>query len=290
MSSNLFAPFDPESDEPRRRRFKPIPIRALLPNLVTLLSLCLGLTAIRMAVEGKFELAIVAILVAAVLDGIDGRIARLLQSTSRFGAQLDSLADFVNFGVAPALVLYFWGLSSMRSLGWIAVLVFAICMSLRLARFNVMLDDPNKPPYTGNFFVGVPAPAGALIVMLPVYLELIGIPHTFANAVIALLYVFGIALLLVSWIPTWSGKRASARIPREYVLPILVCVVLFVALLVSYPWEILTIGTLAYLGCIPLAYLQYKKLERAHLAASSGGMIHPAAEDKSEERPSGPLN
>lgn len=288
MSSNLFAPFDPESDEPRRRRFKPIPIRMLIPNLVTLLSLCLGLTAIRMAVEAKFEFAVVAILVAAVLDGIDGRIARFLQGTSRFGAQLDSLADFVNFGVAPALVLYFWGLSSMRSLGWIAVLVFAICMSLRLARFNVMLDDPQKPPFAGNFFVGVPAPAGALIVMLPVYLELIGVPHTFANAVLALIYVIGVALLLVSWIPTWSGKRVSARVPREYVLPILVCVVLFVALLVSYPWEVLTVGTLMYLGCIPLAYLQYKNLERVHLAASSGGFIHP--ENETEERPSGPLN
>ena len=288
--SNLFAPFDPEVDEPRRRRFKPIQIRALIPNLVTLLSLCLGLTAIRMAVDGKFELAIAAILVAAVLDGVDGRIARLLQSTSRFGAQLDSLADFVNFGVAPALVLYFWGLNTLRSVGWIAVLVFAICMSLRLARFNAALDDPNKPPYAGNFFVGVPAPAGALIVMLPVYLELMGLPHTFANAIIALVYVVGIALLLVSWIPTWSGKRVSGRVQREYVLPILVCVVFFVALLASYPWEVLTLGTFVYLGCIPLAYLQYDRFERALHAVTSGGVIHTETEAGAEQRPSGPLN
>jgi CDP-diacylglycerol---serine O-phosphatidyltransferase len=282
--SNLFAPFDPDTEEPRRRRFKPIPVRVLLPNLVTLLSLCLGLTAIRLAVESKLELAIAAIVLAAVLDALDGRIARFLQSTSRFGAELDSLADFVNFGVAPAIILYFWGLSALHSAGWIAVLVFAICTSLRLARFNVMLDDPNKPPYAGNFFVGVPAPAGALIVMLPVYLELIGLPRTGVSPAFALIYVIGIALLMVSSLPTWSGKRVSARVPRDYVLPIFVLVVLLVALLVSYPWELLTAGTFAYLGCIPFAYMHYKKLERAHLAAAPGGIPHaPDAEEA--ERP-----
>jgi CDP-diacylglycerol--serine O-phosphatidyltransferase len=280
--SNLFAPFDPDTEEPRRRRFKPIPVRVLLPNLVTLLSLCLGLTAIRIAVEGKFDLAIAAIVVAAILDGLDGRIARFLQSTSRFGAELDSLADFVNFGVAPAIVLYFWGLSTLHSAGWIAVLVFAICTSLRLARFNVMLDDPNKPPYAGNFFVGVPAPAGALIVMLPVYLELIGLPRTGVSPAFALLYTIAIALLMVSSLPTWSGKRVSARVPRDYVLPIFVLVVLLVALLVSYPWELLTASTLVYLTCIPFAYMHYKRLERAHLAAASGGILRPSDSEEAE--------
>ena len=280
--SHLFAPFDPDNEP--RRRFKPIPLRVLLPNLVTLLSLCLGLTAIRVAVEGKLELAIAAIVVAAILDGLDGRIARFLQSTSRFGAELDSLADFVNFGVAPAFVLYFWGLSALRSVGWIAALVFAICTSLRLARFNVMLDDPNKPPYAGNFFVGVPAPAGALIVKLPVYLELLGLPCTGASPAIALVYAVGIALLMVSSIPTWSGKRVSAHVPRDYVLPIFVLVVLLVALLVSYPWELLAAGSIAYLVCIPLAYTHYQRLERAHLAAASGGIIH-AADRGEAERP-----
>jgi CDP-diacylglycerol---serine O-phosphatidyltransferase len=282
--SNLFAPFDPDQAEQRRRRFKPIPVRVLLPNLVTLLSLCLGLTAIRIAVEGKFELAIAAIVVAAVLDGLDGRIARFLQSTSRFGAELDSLADFVNFGVAPAIVLYFWGLDTLRSAGWIGALVFAICTSLRLARFNVMLDDPNKPPYAGNFFVGVPAPAGALIVMLPVYLELIGLPRTGVSPAFALIYVIGIALLMVSSLPTWSGKRLSARVPRDYVLPIFVLVVLLVALLVSYPWELLAAGSLAYLACIPLAYMHYQKLARAYQAAASGGILH-ATDREQTERP-----
>jgi CDP-diacylglycerol--serine O-phosphatidyltransferase len=287
--SHLFAPFQPESEEPRRRRFKPIPVRMLIPNLITLFSLCLGLTAIRMAVDGKYELAIASIVIAGVLDGIDGRIARLLHSTSRFGAELDSLADFVSFGVAPALLLDFWGLNALHSAGWIAVLVFAICAGLRLARFNVALDDPNKPPFTANFFVGVPAPAGAMIVMLPIYLELMGLPHTVASPAIALVYVIAIALLMVSWIPTWSGKRVSGRVPREHVLLILICVVFFGALLVSYPWEVLSFGSLAYVSCIPLAYLQYKRLERAHLATVSGGMM-PSETSGDEDRPAGPLN
>lgn len=288
--SHLFQPFQPDPNEPRRRRFKPIPVRMLIPNLITLFSLCLGLTAIRMAVDGKFELAITSIVIAGVLDGIDGRVARLLHSTSRFGAELDSLADFVSFGVAPALLLYFWGLNALHSAGWIAILVFAICAGLRLARFNASIDDPNKPPYAMNFFVGVPAPAGAMIVLLPIYLELMGVPHTAASPVLALVYVVAVALLLVSWIPTWSGKGISGRVPREHVLLILICVVFFGALLVSYPWEVLTVGSLLYIACIPLAYFQYQKLKRAYLAAASGGMIHPDAPKAEEDRPAGPLN
>lgn len=287
--SQLFAPFQPESDEPRRRRFKPIPIRMIIPNLITLFSLCLGLTAIRLAVDGKLELAITSIVIAGVLDGIDGRIARLLHSTSRFGAELDSLADFVSFGVAPAMLLYFWGLNSLHSAGWIVVLVFAICAGLRLARFNVAIDDPNKPPYTANFFTGVPAPAGAMIVMLPIYLELMGLPHTTASSVIALVYTFAVGLLMVSWLPTWSGKGVSGRVPREHVLTIMICVVFVGALLVSYPWEMLSLGSLAYIACIPVAYLQYQKLKRSYVAAS-GGMINPEATEATEERPAGPLN
>src|SRR5206468_4192319 len=155
----LFPPFEPDRDEPKRRRFRPIPVRTLVPNLITLLALCAGLTAVRLAIEGKLEFALAAIVFAAILDGIDGRIARLIRGTSKFGAELDSLADFVNFGVAPALILYFWGLFELKSVGWIAALVFAICGGLRLARFNVMIDDPSRPAWAANFFVGVPAPA-----------------------------------------------------------------------------------------------------------------------------------
>ena len=147
----VFTPVDPEGREPRRRRFRAIPVRLLLPNMITLLSLCAGLTAIRLALEGRIEWALGAIVFAAVLDGVDGRVARLLKGQSKFGAELDSLADFVNFGVVPGLILYFWGLNELGAIGWIAALVFAICMSLRLARFNVMADDPNRPAWAGEF-------------------------------------------------------------------------------------------------------------------------------------------
>lgn len=287
--TNIFPPFEPESDEPRRRRFKPIPFRVLLPNLITLLSLCLGLTAIRMAIEGRLEYAIGAIVLAAILDGLDGRIARFLQSTSRFGAELDSLADFVNFGVAPGFILFLWGLKDLRGFGWIVAIVFAICAALRLARFNVMLEDPNRPAYAGNFFVGIPAPAGAIVVLLPVYLEFFGLSRTVAHVPLASLYVIAIALLMVSRIPTWSGKRFGSRVPRDYVLAVFVLVVLFSALLISYPWELLSAGTLLYLATIPVAFAHYRRLEQAHLAAS-GGMPHPAAPPAEEEHRPGRLN
>jgi CDP-diacylglycerol--serine O-phosphatidyltransferase len=277
----LFAPFEP-GDEGPRRRFRKIPIRALLPNLVTLLALCLGLTAIRMAIEGRIDLAIAGIVLAAILDGVDGRLARYLQSQSRFGAELDSLADFMNFGCAPALILFFWGLGPLKTLGWVIMLIFALCAALRLARFNVMLDDPNRPAFAGNFFVGMPAPAAAVVVLLPVYLEMLGVPRFSISAPLYLIYALAIALLMVSKIPTWSGKKLSARIPRDYVLPILVLVVLLVALLFSYPWELLTVAVLAYLGTIPLAFMHYRRLEKAHVLASGGLMLQ---EQENEERP-----
>src|SRR3984893_6803069 len=170
-------PFDPNSPELRRRRFRPIPVRMLVPNIITLLALCAGLTAIRLTIEGRIELALAAIVFAAILDFLDGRVARLIKGQSRFGAELDSLADFVNFGVTPALILYFWGLQTLHSVGLIAVLIFAICAGLRLARFNVMVDDPNRPAWAGNFFVGMPAPAGAITVLLPIYSSFLGVSY-----------------------------------------------------------------------------------------------------------------
>src|ERR671926_172860 len=167
-------PFEPTRAPQKRRRFRLIPVRTLVPNLITLLALCAGLTAIRLAVEDKLEWAVAAIVFAAMLDGIDGRVARLLKGTSRFGAELDSLADFFNFGAAPALILYFWGLHELGNVGWIAAMVFAICAGLRLARFNVMIDDPNRPAWAANFFVGMPAPAGAITALLPLYLYFLG--------------------------------------------------------------------------------------------------------------------
>lgn len=277
--SKLFPPFDPEAEapEPKRRRFQAVPLRVLVPNLVTLLALCAGLTGIRMAIENRMELALASIVLAAVLDGMDGRLARMLHGTSRFGAELDSLSDFVCFGVAPGLVLYMWGLETLGSIGWISALAFAICAALRLARFNVMLEDPNKPPFAGDFFTGVPAPAGAICVLLPVYLELIGLPRLIASPAVAAAYCLGIALLMVSRLPAWSGKRLGGRIPRDAVLPLFVCVVLFVAVLVTWPWPVLAVLTIAYLAMLPLSAMRYAQLAREYAAT------HPQAMDSVEE-------
>ena len=264
----VFQPFDP-APPPFRRRFKAIPVRTLLPNLITLLALCAGLTAIRLSVEGKLELALAAIVFAALLDGIDGRVARMLKGTSKFGAELDSLADFVNFGVTPALILYFWGLHELQSAGWIAALVFAICAGLRLARFNVMIDDPNKPVWAADFFTGIPAPAGAITVLLPIYLYFLGVPNGLVVVWLTFVYTLTIGLLMVSRLPVFSGKRVGKRVRPEMVLPVFVVVVLLVALLISYPWIVLTLGTIAYLACLPLGWLSYRKYVRQDAEAAA---------------------
>jgi CDP-diacylglycerol---serine O-phosphatidyltransferase len=260
-----FLSFDPD-EPPRRKRVRElagVPARRILPNLVTLLALCAGLTSIRMSIEQRFDAAVAAIAIAALLDGIDGRVARFLRSSSRFGAELDSLTDFVNFGVAPAILLFVWALDEVRSLGWIVVLVFAICVALRLARFNVALDHPDRPEWQGNYFVGVPAPAGAITVLLPVYMEFVGTPRGFWTAPLVLVYTLAIALLMVSRLPTWSGKLIGRRIPRDFVLPIFVIGVLAVALFVTYPWQTATVATLAYLASLPFSWSAFLRRERA---------------------------
>jgi CDP-diacylglycerol--serine O-phosphatidyltransferase len=261
--SELFPPFAPDPLEPRKRLFKPVPFRVIAPNLITLLALCLGLTAIRLAYEGRLEQAVIAIIVAALLDGVDGRVARLLKGTSRFGAELDSLADFVNFGVAPALILYASVLNQLRALGWVVALVFAIATGLRLARFNVMLDDPDRPEWKKNFFVGIPAPAGAVAGLLPLYLYLLGVPIGLAVAPLALVYVLGVALLMVSTIPTFSGKTWGKRVPRHWVMPIFVLTVAAFGLFVNFPFELLALATVLYLGSIPFGVARYRQFERS---------------------------
>lgn len=259
--STIFPPFDPDDRQPRRRvhQLRSIPVRSIVPNLVTLLALCAGLTSIRMSIELRFDAAFLAIFIAAFLDGIDGRVARLLKSTSRFGAELDSLTDFLNFGVAPAVLLYVWALDELRSVGWIAAMIFAICGALRLARFNVAIDDPNRPEWHANYFTGIPAPAGAMTVLLPFYLEQVGVPHGMLTAPIVLVYTLVIGLLMISNVPAWSGKLVGKRIPRESVLPIFVLVVIYVALLLSFPFETLAICTLIYLGLLPVSWTTYHR-------------------------------
>lgn len=259
-----------ERDTRRRRRVplfrhQQVPVRMLVPNFFTLLALCAGLTSIRMGIEGRYELALGAIVFAALLDGIDGRVARLLKASSRFGAELDSLADFVNFGVAPAIMIFTWGLGGHRSLGWIAVMLFALASALRLARFNASLEE-DKPKWQGDFFSGMPTPAAAIVVLLPIYLAQLGLDlrdsPLLLNLVLA--YTMVIGVMMVSNIPTYSGKLLGERIGREWVLPIFILVMLALACLVTYPYATLAIASLVYLGFIPWTLQRYRRLERLH--------------------------
>ena len=253
-------PIDPNNPEMRRRRFRPIPVRMLVPNFITLLAICAGLTAIRLSTEGRMELAVGAIVFAAVLDGIDGRVARMIKGQSKFGAELDSLADFVNFGVAPGLILYFWQLHELNNGGWIAAMVFAISGGLRLARFNATMEDPNKPAFAANYFTGVPAPMGAIAVLLPIYLAFLGLPKP--PAVLTAAYTLLIGFLMVSRLPVFSGKTVRMRVPPEMVLPVFVSVVFFIALLIGYPWYILSVCTVLYLLSLPVGWKSYRDHER----------------------------
>jgi CDP-diacylglycerol--serine O-phosphatidyltransferase len=287
-------PFDPVTE--RRRRFRPIPVRMLVPNVITLLAICAGLTAIRLSTEGRMDIAVYAIVFAAVLDGIDGRVARMIKGQSKFGAELDSLADFVNFGVAPGLMLYFWQLHELNNGGWIAAMVFAISGGLRLARFNATMDDPNKPPFAANYFTGVPAPAGAVTALLPIYLTFLGgfkLP-----AMVTAIYTLLIAFLMVSRLPVFSGKTVRMRVPPEMVLPLFVCVIFFIALLVGYPWYILSAGSVLYLLSLPLGWKSYRDHKRAFDAANAPaaaataaaatpapGFIAPVTEPEDDDRP-----
>ena len=236
----------------RGPRLREIPLRLIVPNLITVLAICAGLTGIRLAFENRYELAVAMVLAAAFLDGIDGRIARMMKATSKFGAQMDSLADIINFGVAPALVLYVFVLDQARSLGWIAALIYAIAAGLRLARFNVMAERETKAPWQSEFFVGVPAPAGAALVLLPVYLGFLGVAPVGIFAYGSTAYTIVIAYLLVSRLPVWSGKSETSHIRRDLVLPMILGGVLYVALLMSFTWEVLVVSVLLYLCSLPI--------------------------------------
>nr|WP_258052364.1 phosphatidylcholine/phosphatidylserine synthase [Mesorhizobium sp. INR15] len=231
----------------------------VLPNLVTVLAICAGLSGIRFGFEGRFEPAVVMVLLAAFLDGIDGRLARMLKATSKFGAQMDSLADIVNFGVAPALVLYAFLLDRAGSPGWIAALLFAIACGLRLARFNVLDEETDRPAWQSEYFVGVPAPAGAVLVMLPLYLYFLrlGVEPGRPAAFVATGFTVLVAFLLVSRLPVYSGK--SFKIPGDKVLPIILGVVLYILLLMTYPWYTLTASVAGYLIFLPFSVRAYSK-------------------------------
>jgi CDP-diacylglycerol---serine O-phosphatidyltransferase len=231
----------------------------VLPNAVTVLALCAGLSAVQFALTGYFELSIAAIALAAVFDGLDGRIARLLDATSKMGAELDSLSDGVAFGVAPALVVFVWRLHDYRA-GWVVTLVFAVCMILRLARFNTLLDDAEQPPYAKEFFTGVPAPAGGLLALLPLALsEQVG-TGWWSSPIAVSVWTVAVALLLISRIPTLSAK--TVRVPAKAVAPLLVAVGLLAAAVITFPLGTLVAAMVVYLVHIPYAVRRYDWLSR----------------------------
>lgn len=234
-------------DKPTHRPKTELPIVQLLPNLLTIVAICAGLTAIRFGFQGDYERAVLLILAAGVLDGLDGKLARVLKSDSKMGAELDSLADFVNFGIAPPLVIYFWALQDMRSAGWISVLVFSVCCVLRLARFNVSNKSDTEDD-DGGYFIGVPSPAGAGLVMMPMFASFAIADEPLVSPGVICLYMIGIGLLLISNIPTWSFKAMT--ISRENVKFLIVGLIFVVAAILTYAWISLVAISFAYIGIV----------------------------------------
>lgn len=282
-----FHPYEPNgpNDEARGPRLRQIPLRVIIPNMITILAICAGLTGIRLAFENRYELAVGMVLLAAFLDGIDGRVARLLKATSKFGVQMDSLADIVNFGVAPALVLYVFVLDQARSVGWIAALIFAIAAGLRLARFNVMSERETKASWQSEYFVGVPAPAGAMLVLLPVYVGFLGLAPSRPFALIASAYTVLIAFLLVSRVPVWSGKSEGSRIRRDFVLPVMLVVVIYVATLMSFTWETMVVTVAIYLASLPFGARAWYRKYGGWPAADTAVENHFPGEEDDESGP-----
>jgi len=238
-------------------RLPPIPVRSLVPNVLTLLAMSAGLTAVRLAFLERWEHAVFAIILAGVLDGLDGRIARLLKGTSKFGAELDSLSDVIAFGVAPAMVGYLWSLHQVRGIGWVLALAFCVCCALRLARFNAVADDPDKPAWTVHYFIGAPAPIGAGIAVLPLILDFGLETDFFRTPAIAGAFMIASAFLMVSRVPTYSFKRIGVR--RDYMLPVLIAVGLFAAMIASFFWITVAAAGLLYLGSILFAVRSFYK-------------------------------
>jgi CDP-diacylglycerol--serine O-phosphatidyltransferase len=255
------------------------PLIHLVPNIFTVMSLCAGLTAIRYGLDQRFELALALIVVAGVLDGLDGRSARLLKITSKLGAQLDSLADFLSFGVAPALLVYLWTLNQVPTVGWSLALLFATCCALRLARFNTELEDSKQPVWMSRFFTGMPAPAAAGCMIMPMLATFAlgqSWPRAWAlNALVALV----VAVLMVSRVPTFSIKMIVVRVKPEWILPTLIGVGLLAAALLSAPWLTLLAVGVAYLVTLPISIVVAYRLRRQHAHESGLPASEPPAGD-----------
>ena len=235
--------------------------RMILPNMLTLMGVCIGLSSIRFALDGRFEIAIIAIIFAALIDGLDGRIARLIKGTSKVGKELDSLTDVISFGVAPAFIMYFWKLNTLGRFGWLLCLVYVICVALRLARFNV--NSNQEPSWKDNFFEGVPSPAGAILLLTPLIISLSGFDYIQLNFnIIVPVFFVATSLLLISKFPSYSFKKIV--IPRKTTIFLLFGIVLFFGLLLVYTFNVIAISSLVYVLLLPISFFHFQKLKKQH--------------------------
>ncbi len=235
--------------------------RMILPNAITLIGVCIGLSSIKFAIDGKFAIAVIAILFAGLMDALDGRIARLINGTSKMGKELDSLGDVISFGVAPSLIMYFWNLQYLDKLGWFVCLTYVVCVALRLARFNINSEE--EPSWKDNFFEGMPSPAGGIIVLMPLILSFSGLEKFLFkinyDLLVPLTFII-VSILLISTIPTYSFKKIV--IPRTMTKFLLFGIVLFFGALLVYTFKILAISSLIYVCLIPVSYIHYKKIQK----------------------------
>ena len=239
--------------------------RVILPNMLTLIGVCIGLTSIRFALDERYEFAIVAIIIAAVIDGLDGRIARLIKGTSKVGKELDSLTDMISFGVAPAFIMYFWKLNELGRFGWLICLIYVICVALRLARFNV--NTGGEPSWRDNFFEGVPSPAGGILVLTPLIFSMSSIElFKIDYAIIVPIFFIITSFLLISKFPSYSFKKIV--IQRKATIFLLFSIVLFFGLLLIYPFNVISISAIIYLTLLPISFYHYQKLKKENEDAS----------------------
>ncbi len=251
--------------EPKKNNFKIVTdkknARMILPNMLTLIGVCIGLTSIRFALDGRYELAIIAIIFAALIDGLDGRIARLIKGTSKVGKELDSLTDMISFGVAPAFIMYFWKLNTLERFGWLLCLVYVICVALRLARFNI--NSIQESSWRDNFFEGVPSPAGGILVLTPLIISLSGFDYIQLNYdIIVPLFFVITSFLLISKFPTYSFKKIV--IPRRPTIFLLFGIVLFFGLILVYTFNVIAISAIVYLCLLPISFFHFQKIKKQH--------------------------
>ena len=251
--------------EPQKKNFKIVSntkTRVILPNILTLVGVCIGLSSIKFALDARYEIAIIAIVFAAVIDGLDGRIARLIKGTSKVGKELDSLTDVISFGVAPAFIMYFWSLNNLGKFGWLLCLIYVVCVALRLARFNVSSNE--EPSWRDNFFEGIPSPAGGILVLMPLIYSLSGYEFIkISFEILVPIFFVTISFLLISKFPTYSLKKIV--VPRSMTIFLLFSIVLYVGLLLIYPFKAMIISGMLYLIFIPISFVHYLKLNKKNI-------------------------